>query len=234
MIKYEEIDGGDLGAVFLRRNPRARRYTLRVDKGHVYATMPVRGSEREMLSFLSRQHDRLLRMLQRSPGRMTLDDRTELNTRTFRLQIGRRPLDNIYAALKDGVLHISCPQETDFHKERTQQSLWEILKEALRREAKRILPVRLKELAEKHGFRYAAVKINSSRTHWGSCTSQKNINLSLSVMLLPAYLADYILLHELCHTVEMNHSERFWSLMSRVTDGKAPAYRKELRNYHIF
>jgi predicted metal-dependent hydrolase len=233
MIEYKEISGGDLGVIFLRRNPRARRYTLRVNDGRIYATMPWRGSEREMLSFISRQHDRLLRMQQKSPGRMQLDEYTVLQTLTFRLQIKRSPLDNFYAAVKNGVLHVSCPLQTDFHDERTQQSLWKLVEDALRHEAKRVLPVRLNTLAGKYGFRYAAVKINNSHTHWGSCTSRKNINLSLSVMLLPEHLVDYVLLHELCHTVEMNHGDGFRSLMDKVTDGKAAAYGMELQRHRI-
>jgi predicted metal-dependent hydrolase len=233
MIEYKEISGGDLGVIFLRRNPRARRYTLRVNDGRIYATMPLRGSEREMLSFINGQHDRLLRMLQKSPGRMQLDEHTVLQTLTFRLQIKRSPPDNFYAVVKNGVLHVSCPLQTDFHDERTQQSLWKLVEDVLRHEAKRVLPVRLNALAGKYGFRYAAVKINNSHTHWGSCTSRKNINLSLSVMLLPEHLVDYVLLHELCHTVEMNHGDGFRSLMNKVTDGKAAAYGVELQRHRI-
>jgi predicted metal-dependent hydrolase len=233
MIEYKEIAGGDLGVILLRRNPRARRYTLRVNDGRIYATMPPRGSEREMLSFISRQHDRLLRMLQKSPGRMLLDENTVLQTLTFRLQIKRSLPDHFYAVVKDGVLHVSCPLQTDFHDGQTQQLLWKLVESALRHEAKRVLPVRLSALAGRYGFRYAAVKVNNSRSHWGSCTSRKNINLSLSVMLLPEHLVDYVLLHELCHTVEMNHGDGFRSLINKVTDGKAAAYREELQRHRI-
>ena len=229
MIDYKEREVEGLGVVFVRRNARARRYLLRVENGHVYATMPLRGSEREMMSFINENHDRLIQMIENSPERQVLNESTELKTQTFSLRIIRTSLENIYVTLKEGILHISCPMRTDFSDDRIQKILRKILENALRYEAKRVLPARVKSLADTHGFKYAKVKINNSRTHWGSCTGQKNINLSLSVMLLPEHLSDYILLHELCHTVEMNHSERFWLLMDKVTDGKTVFYRKEIK-----
>ena len=233
MAGYKEIEIDDLGVVSVRRNPRAHRYLLRVEDGRVYATIPLRGSEREMLSFINEQRPRLLRMLENAHARRILDEDTEFTAQTFSLRITRTSLDNIYTILKNGILHISCPGQTDFSDERIQKILWKILEDALRYEAKRLLPARAKILADAHGFHYNAVKINNSRTHWGSCTGQKNINLSLSVMLLPEYLSDYIILHELCHTVEMNHSERFWTLMNKVTEGNAIVYRRELKKYRM-
>jgi predicted metal-dependent hydrolase len=233
MVEYKKIDGGDLGIILLKRNPRARKYSLRVDKGRVYATMPVYGSERELLAFLGRQHGRLLQMLEESPGHEILDENTELHFLTFDLRIIKSERENFYSVIREGILYISCPYRTDFSDGEVQMILREMLERALRYEAKRVLPARLAMLAQQHGFQYTSVKINNSRTHWGSCTSRKNINLSLSVMMLPEHLVDYILLHELCHTVEMNHSERFWALMDKVTERKTSVYRKEMKNYRM-
>lgn len=101
----------------------------------------------------------------------------------------------------------------------------------MKKEAKRVLPTRVRLLANQHKFTFSDVKIQSSRTRWGSCSNKQNINLSFYVMLLPAHLIDYVILHELCHTVEMNHSERFWKLMDEVTDAKTVALRKEMKRY---
>jgi predicted metal-dependent hydrolase len=101
----------------------------------------------------------------------------------------------------------------------------------LRKEAKRLLPERLNQLAQIHGFNYKDLKIQSSKTRWGSCSSKKSINLSYFLLLMPPHLIEYVMLHELCHTVEMNHGVRFWALMDKVTDNKAKKLRAEVKKY---
>ena len=156
-----------------------------------------------------------------------------MQTATFRLHIFRTERENFYMRLENGILHIACPKEIDFADEQVQKVLKGLIEQALRHEARRILPQRLHQLASQHGFTYTGVKIFNSKSHWGSCTARRSINLSLSLMLLPFPLIDYVLLHELCHTIEMNHSDRFWALMDKVTDGKAQTLRKELKEFHM-
>ncbi|MBR4293672.1 MAG: M48 family metallopeptidase, partial [Bacteroidaceae bacterium] len=102
---------------------------------------------------------------------------------------------------------------------------------ALRNIAQRELPSRLKELADKHGFQYTRVTLRDSHTRWGSCSNRASISLSIYLQLLPQHLIDYVLLHELCHTMELNHGERFWALMNRVTGGKAKSLREKLKEH---
>ncbi|GAP71314.1 hypothetical protein SAMD00024442_10_49 [Candidatus Symbiothrix dinenymphae] len=100
-------------------------------------------------------------------------------------------------------------------------------------QAKLLLPPRLAELARECGFSYVKVQTRKSKTRWGSCSSKKTISLSFYLLLLPPHLIDYVLLHELCHTVHMNHSPAFWALLDQHTGGKSKFLRKELRAYHI-
>jgi len=88
--------------------------------------------------------------------------------------------------------------------------------ESMRQQAKLILPLRLKELADRYGFRYNRVTIKHNSTNWGSCSAKGNINLNLNVVRLPAPLADYILLHELCHLIHHNHGHEFHLLLEKV------------------
>lgn len=126
-------------------------------------------------------------------------------------------------------VEVVYPPHTDFGS--LQPWLFKVVTEALRKQAKTILPSRLQELASLHGFHYTRVSINSARTRWGSCSSKGHINLSLYLMVLPLRLSDYVLLHELCHTREMNHGARFWHLMDEVTGKQSGVLRNELRHY---
>lgn len=132
---------------------------------------------------------------------------------------------------KRGLVEIVYPPHTVFNTPQMQAWLFKVVIEALRKQARLILPERLQELAQQNGFNYTHLSINSARTRWGSCSSRRHINLSLFLMILPRHLSDYVLLHELCHTVEMNHGPRFWALMDKVTGQRAQTLRNELRHY---
>lgn len=105
-----------------------------------------------------------------------------------------------------------------------------LFEEQLRQKALAYLPVRTAELARDHGFTYRRITIRRSRTRWGSCSAVNNINLSIFLMRLPSHLIDYVILHELVHTVHKNHSAVFWESLERHT-GNARALAKEIRKY---
>ncbi len=154
-----------------------------------------------------------------------------LQTLTFSVNVQTSPRKNMLVSLQNGVLNILVPQTEKVESEKIQGKIHQGIEAALRFEAKRILPGKLKKLSEKHALPFADVKIQQSKTRWGSCSSKKNINLSYFLLLLPEHLVDYVLLHELVHTREMNHSARFWALLDRLTNGQAKALAKEMKSY---
>ena len=155
----------------------------------------------------------------------------KIDAEHFKLSLVSGEKDQFLANSRLGVMEIVCPPHADFTDEKLQSWLHKVIEESLRRNAKSILPSRLAFLSKQCGLSYSSVKINSSQGRWGSCSARKAINLSYYLVLLPSHLIDYVLLHELCHTREMNHSERFWALLNQFTEGKALALRGELRKY---
>ena len=101
--------------------------------------------------------------------------------------------------------------------------------ELLRQEAKATLPAMVERLARLHGFSYGRVTIRAARSKWGCCTSQNNISLSLFLVTLPEYLQEFVVLHELCHTVHHNHSAAFHELLNKVTNGKERELDRQLK-----
>ena len=98
----------------------------------------------------------------------------------------------------------------------------------LSRRARQELESRLASLAGQHGLGYQRVSIRKQRTRWGSCSRHQAISLNAKLLLMPPAAVDYVLLHELCHTVEMNHSSRFWSLLEKH-DPDYRAHKKLLK-----
>ncbi|MFH1683961.1 MAG: YgjP-like metallopeptidase domain-containing protein [Candidatus Margulisiibacteriota bacterium] len=89
-------------------------------------------------------------------------------------------------------------------------------KDSYRRLACRIIPERVKYYSELTGLQPGLVKISNARKRWGSCGSKGTINISWRLMLMPAEVIDYVVVHELVHLVERNHSRRFWRRVAEI------------------
>lgn len=83
-----------------------------------------------------------------------------------------------------------------------------------------------------YNFNFNEVFIRNQKTRWGSCSRRGNINLNYKIALIPAHLADYIIVHELCHLGEMNHSKDFWNLVAK-TMPEHKKHRQDLKKIHI-
>lgn len=89
--------------------------------------------------------------------------------------------------------------------------------------ARKFVHQRLTELNRHYQFSYQRIAIKNNATRWGSCSKRGNLNFHYKVHLLPAELADYVLVHELCHLKELNHSRRFWELVAQTV----PQYQRQ-------
>ena len=94
--------------------------------------------------------------------------------------------------------------------------------EACKNRARKLVMERLRVYQPIIGVNFARVSIKDLRSRWGSCSSKNNLNFHYKIIFLPIEIADYIIVHELCHLVEMNHSHAFWYLVRQAI----PDYRR--------
>lgn len=91
---------------------------------------------------------------------------------------------------------------------------------------------RIQELNAGYNFSYRRISIRNQKSRWGSCSKRGNLNFNYRIVLLPPHLADYIIVHELAHLQELNHSPQFWNLVSRTIPNHR-ACRRELRGMRV-
>lgn len=221
------IEDHELGQLRVRVDGRARRLTFRTRPEAIYVTVPPHTTRTELTRAIEQLRPRLREARQRSDSPV-IDLNFRIDADFFRLSLESGTQPCFLSHTEGNHTRIVCPPHTDFADTRLQAWLRKVVEEALRREGKRFLPVRLRQLSLQHGLPFRQVKVNASTGRWGSCSARGDINLSCFLMLLPARLVDYVLLHELAHTREMNHGEGFWALLDRLTEGRAHALRDEL------
>jgi len=153
-------------------------------------------------------------------------------THEHTLEISREILENPVVRLKNKKIMVQLTGQTDITDPEIQDMIRWGIQAAWRKEAKRYLPEKLGELSRKHHLPFNKVIIKNNRSRWGSCSHMNNINLSLHLMRLPDHLIDYVLVHELVHTTQKNHSKKFWKDLEKIFPGAKLADR-ELKQFRI-
>jgi predicted metal-dependent hydrolase len=228
--KYINIE--QVGSVSFTINERSRRIRLSVKSdGEIVVSMPPTALYRDAIRFVESKTDWLIKQQTKIQAGLTLfAPESCFKTRFHQLAITKGNTDKVYNRIGNGVIQIFIPEKVNHEQPKVQEFIKKTLIDVMRWEAKIYLPKRLKELAEKHGFKYQDVSIKNTKTRWGSCSFTNNINLNLHLMRVPEHLIDYVLLHELTHTVEKNHGSKFWSLLEKNYPNARKA-DKEMNNF---
>lgn len=95
-----------------------------------------------------------------------------------------------------------------------------------------LVQTKLEQFNQHYHFTWKRISIRNSSTRWGSCSRQKNLNFNYKIIYLPAAIQNYIIVHELCHLAEMNHSPRFWNCVA-MTIPDYKSRRQQLHRYQL-
>jgi predicted metal-dependent hydrolase len=218
----------EFGSITLRRSPRASSVRIRVaPDGRLRASLPLYAPAFLVKRLLKTSRSQLRAML------------TEQQTSTFEhgMQIGKShtlivretAVETPSVKRHDLQIIVSLPSTMDLNHPQVHRATRDVVIEALRIEAKSHLPKRLGYLADKHDMPFQKIRFSHASGRWGSCSSNGTISLNIALMKLPFELIDYVLIHELCHTQQMNHSHAFWELVGNA-DPLYKTHRRALKN----
>lgn len=214
----------------------ARKITIsiRPHRG-VRITIPRYATYLEAEGFALRKRDWIAANLKKVTDLANQAERNPVSgfvTKKHQLILEPKSTTGIKVRIQKGTILVKYNSELAQHSKEVRAAVNKGILLALKKEAVEYLPERLSELAKKCGLSYNNISIKNMKSRWGSCTGRNNINLTIHLMRLPDHLIDYVLLHELAHTIVKNHSKKYWETLERIcADSKQ--MDKELKPHKI-
>ncbi len=223
-----------LGPIEIERVARARNIRISVRKGRVRVAYPWFSSRERALQFLDTKLDWVRATLEKQQrteaGRVI---RPPFRTRQHELRVvPDEKATRATVRVTSDAITLRLTASADIANSEIQELINKGVTEALRREARELLPPMVEAASCRTGLDYRSITIRATRSKWGSCSSRNDLSLSVYLMLLPNHLIEYIIIHELCHTVHRNHSAAFHSLVDHHLGGREKELNRELKQYH--
>jgi predicted metal-dependent hydrolase len=235
MSKERTVIVDRVGEVYICRKKGVRRLSIRINSSsEVRMTIPYLISYSQAERFLKEKIDWIIKTREkiklRIPEKKLYNVDELIETKFHRITIKRTTAEKagIKYSGNNCILHI--PENLLIESDYVQVFIRKGIAACLRKEAKQFLIPRLERLSSEHGYRYTMVRFKDMKTRWGSCSVKNNINLNIHLMRIPENLADYVILHELVHTIRKNHGPGFWADLERCCPG-SKQLSKELRKY---
>jgi predicted metal-dependent hydrolase len=218
----------EFGSITLRRSARATHVRIRVGPdGRLRASLPLYAPVFLVKRLLKTSRSQLRAMLSEQQTESIFENGMQIGK--SHTLIVRPSAKNTTIAKRHGQqIIVSLSPEHTLQHPNVVRIVRDVVIEALRIEAKSYLTKRLAFLAANNGFMYEKVRFSHASGRWGSCSSNGTISLNIALMKLPFELIDYVLIHELSHTVQMNHSETFWKLV-QSSDPQYLMHRRALK-----
>lgn len=210
-----QIIDEEFGTISVRRNARATAIRLRImPDGRLRASLPLYAPLFLVKRLVKSSRDELRKILSEHQKDMIFTDGMQIG-KSHSLIVRPTHATDPTTTRHGQQIIIHLPASMALDHPAVIKNIRSVVQQVLRIEAKSYLPKRLAFLAAKHGFSYEKVRFSHAGGRWGSCSSNGTISLNIALMKLPFELIDYVLVHELSHTVEMNHSASFWKLVEQ-------------------
>lgn len=237
-LQTKSIELADIGLIQLRKSDKASRIIIRVAPGKgVQIIIPTRNSFDEGISFAKSRIEWIKTSVAKistiEQKQKKIVESCENITRFHSLILKQNQQSTIRIQVAQNKILVSFPATLQADNHQVQDAIKTGITHALRVDAKKYLPIRTAELARKHNLAFNNISFRDQKTRWGSCSGENNISLSIQLMRLPSHLCDYVILHELAHTIHKNHGPQFWKFLDKLCNQKAILLRKELRNFSV-
>ena len=220
----------EFGEIKIRKNKLARSVKLSVGvDGSLRASIPYYSPEFAVRRLVNGNRDEIRKMLATHNAKNSYQD-GDLIGKTHTLFLRKFSGEEIKISNEGNQILVQIPQELVFENPLVQSEIRKTVSKILRKQAKAYLPRRIDFLAEKYGFSFEKLRFSHTGTRWGSCSSSGTISLNIALMNLPHHLIDYVIIHELCHTRQMNHSSKFWQEVEKY----CPDYKKYVQEIKQF
>lgn len=220
----------EFGEIKIRKNKLARSVKLSVGvDGNLRASIPYYSPEFAVRRLVNGSRDEIRKMLATHNAKNSYQD-GDLIGKTHTLFLRKFLGEEIKISNEGNQILVQIPQELAFENPLVQSEIRKTVSKILRKQAKAYLPRRIDFLAEKYGFSFEKLRFSHTGTRWGSCSSSGTISLNIALMNLPHHLIDYVIIHELCHTRQMNHSSKFWQEVEKY----CPDYKKYVQEIKQF
>lgn len=207
------IHDQEFGKITIRRSPRATQVRMRVSAdGTLRASLPPYAPLFLVKRLLKSSRNELRTLIAKSRPAVTYMNGTKIG-KSHVLVVEESNNAESTVARKGQKIIVTLAYGTNINDALIVKQIRTKIIEALKIEAKSYLPRRLEFLARQHGFTYEKTRFSTASGRWGSYSDHGTVSLNVALMNLPFELIDYVLIHELAHTKQMNHSQNFWKLV---------------------
>ncbi|MCA9343771.1 MAG: M48 family metallopeptidase [Candidatus Nomurabacteria bacterium] len=216
----------DIGDVTFTKRRDAKNIKVRIVGSHVRVSLPTWVPYSSAISYIKQRTE----WINQNRRQAVILRNGTVFGKDLRLLVKLTESSRISSKFIAGILTVNVPIDKDISSDDVQKKIKERVIKILQMQAEQLLVPRVRQLAKTGEYDVNRIEVRRLRSRWGSCTSEKNMTFNLFLIQLPWQFIDYVIYHELSHTVHMNHGSQFWALV----ESHVPNYkliRKLMANY---